>query len=243
MTFGGHSRGFDGETREQVEDKLTPQEAADQLMVVEARLNKPGENPEYALGEPVIVHLEIKNMALGRIFSISTCPTPGYVPGLHTQSPYLVTAMRYKKPVALTGMGRRSLQGIERDLELEPLQGNLSNVLYPFEPDPAHPRVTKNAHTEQAVPVRLMANLLCDMTDVGDYELHAEFAVRVPVSYSNHVMTSRAVKVVTKTPLRFHIRGYIYGVDPRPKPSERNPPPPPKIREDYSNYPGVSPRQ
>lgn len=195
----------------QGEDLLSPQELTDRLLVVRARLDKPGPVPEYKLGEPIYVVLDIRNMTERHLFNI---PLWGIAPagGIDTASNYVVEARRYGKPVPLTVFGRRSVELLRRNLPVE-----VRWSTQPFDDDREHPRLRNGSHTEQPTPAQVMANLLSDLSDYGEYELVVKFRVDVLMEVDGLVKPVSAVKVVSPTPsLRLSIVNRFYGVRPIP---------------------------
>ncbi|GAC1473864.1 MAG: hypothetical protein NVSMB9_23230 [Isosphaeraceae bacterium] len=219
--------------RPQGEDLLSPQELTDRLLVVRARLDKPGEVPEYELGEPIIVNLDIRNMSDRHLFNVpnwgverdatprrKTGPIANWMGSgpwpLDSAMCYVVEARRYGKPIPLTTLGRQSVESLQRNHPV------VANVVYPFDDGWTHRRV-QNAHTDQPTPAHVIVNVLCDMTDGGDYELVVKFLVGVLVPANDWFEPVNTLKVVNSPPLRLSVVNRLYKLEPPPvKPAPRS---------------------
>ncbi len=173
------------------EARLSAQGLADRFLEVRAKLDKPGDFPVYHLGEPIVVELEMRNMAEEHVFWI---PRSGFTyrpaKSWSVAPSYMVTAKRYrykegpppeKEDVPLTEQGKTTAEYLKQGPPV--LSRSDGGPAWRFS-DPSHPRVLKSfggsgGMTEQPYPAMAMANLLCDMTVPGNYELEVRFYVRV----------------------------------------------------------------
>ncbi len=152
------------------EGQLSPQEVADRFLEVRAKLNKPGDLPAYRLGEPIVVELDIRNMSREYYFDVPLWNRLQPGPAL----PYVVGASRDGRPVPYTTLGQTSLDRLD---VAEPIEGAPPvSPVWPFKEENSRIDVV---HTTQATPAKVMANLTCDLTEVGEYQLQVRFRVRV----------------------------------------------------------------
>lgn len=145
----------------------SPQEVADRYLEVRAHLDKSGEAPRYLLGEPVLIHLDLRDLSEDYLFAFDTSVQSGYVP-----SSYAVEATCDGKPVPLTILGQRAIEFCKQrkgsSLARVPTAFDLARTLVPRPSEEEHP-----------VRLTIMANILCDMTDLGEYELKVFLRMRV----------------------------------------------------------------
>ncbi|CAN5905166.1 hypothetical protein BH23PLA1_BH23PLA1_14540 [soil metagenome] len=186
------------------EAQCSPQEVADRFLEVRARLDKPGELPRYLLGEPVIIHLEIRNLSEEHFFT--------FMSGAGSLPSYVVDATCQGKPVPYTLLGQVAVERFNS-------RGGLSGPQY----DVYIPRF---AETSRPIKARIMANIQCDMTQLGEYELNVRFRLRVHSLDEEVPLYSRfgefgAGKLVVKEvrldkPLRLWVNHRLYQLDSLP---------------------------
>ena len=201
------------------EDRLSPQELTNRLLVVRARLDKPildtngmfGRErlPEYELGEPILVELDIYNVSERSLFKV-----PDWGARQSSQrisvTDYIVEATRNGKPVPFTTLGGRSVEFLRRDL---PMRAHYAVLHYDdVRPDPT---------IDDAVPpptARVMVNVLCDMTDSGDYSLVVKFRVGVLKWVNGRPESVNTLKVVDNWPSRLRVVNRLYRLQQPPPP-------------------------
>ena len=190
------------------QSRLTPQELIDYRLVVRARLDKatdqPGKLPEYELGEPVVVELDIRNMSY---------ETGIWVP----YSTFQIQGKRYGRAVAPTAWGREIAEGWEHGNR--PSGGWLPRFVDDMDHDP---RARINGITDKPTRVKLLANLLCDVTLPGEYELEVRFPAKV-FRGERPYDGIEATKVVRGENLRLRLVWRQYRLD-TPDPAAAKPP-------------------
>ena len=181
------------------EDQLSAQELTDQFLVVRARFVKPEMVPVYELGEQIVLELDIRNMSERHQFLVPSWV--GADAGSNNMaSHYLVEARRSGKPAPLTVFGQRAVELFERNLPVK-----ARNTTFPFQGD-AHPRGVVGQSTIMPTQAKIMVNVLCDMTDAGEYELIVKFRVGAWMEVNGRGEAVNAIKVVSPSPpLRLNI--------------------------------------
>jgi len=197
--------GGDGPAAPTPESRLTAQQLADRFLEIHAKLDKPGELPEYRLGEPVVVELEMKNRDLGHMFWIPLWTQHNLIDLKlwYTAGAYMVTAKRDGRAVPLTERGRAAEEYMERGVEA------LScGLVYTFVGEwPRPPELRNVAGGRQSTLAKAVANLTCDMTEPGDYELEVKFLMKV------HQVEGTVTKVVRDKALRLRVLNRFEKID------------------------------
>jgi len=215
------------------ESKLSSQDLADRFLEIHAILDKPGrvlpprtlltlgnlelrtkpvktgEPPVYRLGEPVVVELELKNKSADHVFWVAG-RARGHVVGTKmwsTTSGYMLTAKRKGRVMPPTAHGKGLQEYLINSL-LEPVAYGWSCV----DRLPAPTKADAQGNTPIAFPARAVANVLCDMTEAGEYEL--EVTLFVKVRGGNPPMDDKpAIVVVRDKALRLLVTEYSIKID------------------------------
>ncbi len=205
------------------EAKAQAQGLTDRLLDVSVKLDKLGELPEYKLGEPVVIELEMRNMTTDRNFWI---PRRTYLPfpdlkSVYACSPMLVTAKHAGRDVQLTERGRAIEESMKRGIT----QGWQGGTAWRFIEDMTHPRPVEpgGGITDRPFQAQAIANLISDMTEPGLYEFEVKFLVKVSPANNGLAEGLTTTKVVRSKTLRLFLTGYLFEFDkppakPRPTP-------------------------